>query len=439
MDYAQSLHYLGTLTNYEQFSDYNYNHAYDLGRISSFLALLGSPHKGYPTVTIAGTKGKGSTVAMLGSILRAAGIKTGIFTSPHLISIRERIKIGKKNIPEKDFALLLSAIRKTINKNNITGLTFFEAVTAAAFLYFLQEKVAIAVMEVGLGGRLDAVNTAKSSVSAITPISYDHTHLLGSSLKKIAAEKSGVMHENSFAAIAPQKKEVLDVIARMAGKRHAELSLLGKDIKISNIKTSLQKTRFDINSKRRGHYKGLHTPLRGRHQAVNAGLAVSLAEKIDSVFGLRVNKQHIRKGLKSVKFYGRFQVFPGRPCIVLDGAQNGDSAKALNDALKIIFSKKNICFILGISSDKDYKAIASQLCLSSRQVIFTQADSARAMPAIELARKIGRHNKNHFLCYDMKDAIEFAGHLASDNGVIVVTGSLFLVGSALKILGYKNG
>jgi dihydrofolate synthase / folylpolyglutamate synthase len=374
---------------------------------------------------------------MLGSILCAAGIKTGIFTSPHLVSIRERIRIGKKNIPEKDFALVLSTIKKAIEKNDITGLTFFEVITASAFLYFFQKKVEIAIMEVGLGGRLDAVNTAKSSLSAITPISYDHTYLLGSSLGKIATEKSGIIHENSLAIIAPQKKEALDAIIRVAGKQRAELSLLGKDIKISNIKTSLKKTCFDINSTLR-YYKTLHTPLIGRHQAVNAGLAVSLAERIGSVFGFKVTRGHIRKGLKLVKFHGRFQVFPGMPRIVLDGAQNGDSAKALNDTLKRIFHKKDICFILGISSDKDHKAIAGQLYISSRQVIFTQAVSNRALPAIELARRIGCRNKNHFLCYDIKDSIEFARYLAPKNGVIVITGSLFLVGSALKILGFKN-
>jgi dihydrofolate synthase / folylpolyglutamate synthase len=437
MDYAQSLLYLGTLTNYEQFSDYNYNQAYSLGRVSSFLALLGSPHKVYPTVTIAGTKGKGSTAVMLGSILCAAGIKTGIFTSPHLVSIRERIKIGNKYISKKDFALVLSRIRKVIEKNDITGLTFFELITASAFLYFFQRKVEIAIMEIGLGGRLDAVNTARSFLSAITPISYDHMHLLGSSLAKIAAEKGAVIQKNSSVIIAPQKKEALDVIIRMAGRQQAGLSLLGKDIKICNIKTSLGKTCFDISSRRR-YYKNLHTPLLGRHQAVNAGLAVSLAEEIDNILELKVKEEHIRKGLRLVKFYGRFQVFPGRPCIVLDGAQNGDSAKALNDTLDRIFCKKDICFVIGISSDKDHKAIARQLRLSSRQVIFTQADSARAMPAVELARKIGSFNKNHFLCYDIKDSVEFARHLAPENGVIVVTGSLFLVGSALNILGYKN-
>jgi dihydrofolate synthase / folylpolyglutamate synthase len=436
MDYAKSLRYLGALTNYEKFSDYNYRRSYNLRRINNFLALLGNPQKKYPSVTVAGTKGKGSTVSMLGSVTHAAGIKSGVFISPHLVSVTERIRIDGQSIPEKDFALMVSIVKSVIEKNRFQGLTFFEAVTAAAFLYFAKKKVGIAILEVGLGGRLDAVNTAGSQVVAIMPISYDHTGLLGASLKEIAAEKGGIIHKNSYVTVAPQARQAFDAINRIAIKTRSKLFAIDKDIKITNARTSLRGTYFDIKTMS-GHYRDLYTPLIGYHQAVNAGVAVSLSENINNAYGLSIGKSHIRKGLRQANFDGRFQIFPCEPYIVLDGAQNQASAKALKNTLDKVFNKRHICFIIGVSSDKDCRFIIRQLSALSSQIIFTQADSTRAMPAEELIRRAGGLSADCFLCRDIRDSILFARSITPKDGVIVVTGSLFLVGEALSILRCK--
>jgi dihydrofolate synthase / folylpolyglutamate synthase len=438
MDYSQSLRYLNTLIDYEKFSDYNYRVSYNLDNMHRLLGLLGNPQKTYPSVTVTGTKGKGSTVMMLGAVLRTAGIRAGVFISPHLISVLERIKVNGKHITEEEFAFVVSEIKKVVDKYNIKGLTFFEIITSAAFLYFSIKKAEIAVMEVGLGGRLDAVNAAQSRLSAITPISYDHVHLLGKTLQKIAREKSGIIHKNSSVIIGPQAQQALDTIMRVARKKKARALRIGKDIEIGNIETSLSGTTFNVKTPTR-YYKNLCTPLAGGHQAVNAGIAVSLAENLKELFKLDIDKKHIVKGLSRVYFPGRFQVLSKRPMIILDGAQNEDSAKALNNALRSVSISKDICFIIGVSSDKDPKAIAKRLFLDSQKVIFTQSFSLRAMPARRLINIAGTPGKEHFVCYDISDAMDFARRLLPKNGVIVVTGSLFLVGEALKLLGYKNG
>ena len=437
MNFAQSLHYLDALINYEKFSDYNYSQAYSLDRIRKLLFLLGNPQKKYPAVTVAGTKGKGSTVCTLGSILNAAGIRTGIFVSTHLISIRERIKVGTQCISERAFAREISEIKNIIDAHRIKGITYFEAITTAAFLYFLREKVKIAIMEVGLGGRLDAVNIAESTISAITPISYDHTHLLGRSLREIAKEKCGIIHNNSYVVSAKQEKQALDVLNNVTLKKNARLFISGRDIIASNIKTSLSGTGFSLKT-RYNFYRKLHTPLIGSYQAGNASVAVCLAETIKDRLGFRISEDDIKKGISRVSFPGRFQVYSTNPYIILDGAQNKASAEALKGALKRIFNKKYISLILGVSSDKDYKQIAKNLCPLAKNVIFTQADSPRALSALELAHGAGALSGKSFVCYNFRDSIDFARSITPEDGVIVIAGSLFLVGEALKTLSVKR-
>jgi dihydrofolate synthase / folylpolyglutamate synthase len=432
MNFRQSLHYLGLLTNYERFSDYDYSRAYNLDRIKKLLFLLDNPQERYLTIAIAGTKGKGSLACMLGSVLITAGIKTGIFTSPHLVSIRERIKVDALFISELEFARAISKVKVTVEKYNIKGLTYFEVITAGAFLYFLHKRVKIAVLEAGLGGRLDAVNTAQLPIAAITPISYDHTHLLGRSLKKIAREKSGIIHDNAYVVSAKQAEQALDVIKSFTAKKNAKLFLEGRDMAAGDIRVSLSGTSFSLKT-RHEFYRKLYTPLIGKHQAHNASAAVCLAEIIRDNTGLNISKDHIVKGIGSARLPGRFQVCHYRPYIVLDGAQNKASAAALKGTIQSVFHGKDICLILGVSSDKDYRQIAENLCLIANNVIFTQAASPRAMPAIKLACGVSDLAKKGFLCYDFEDAINFARSITPGDGVIVITGSLFLVGEALGI------
>ncbi|MFA5068926.1 MAG: folylpolyglutamate synthase/dihydrofolate synthase family protein [Candidatus Omnitrophota bacterium] len=434
MDFAQSLRYLDSLANFEKFTAYNYGRVYDLNRIFSLLAFLGNPQTQYPTITVSGTKGKGSTVSILGSIFNSAGVQAGVLISPHLLRVNERIRVGGRHISDSEFSLEVSVIRDIAARHGLKRLTYFEVITAAAFLYFWRKKVKIAVLEVGLGGRLDAVNTARSLISAITPISYDHTRLLGTSLKSIACEKCGIIHNNSYVVCARQPSEALLVVKSVASKKNARLILAGRDIVISNAKTSLSGTCFDLKT-RYDFYKKLHSPLIGLYQSANAAVAVSLAEAARDRLDLNITKAAIRKGVAGVNFPGRFHLsFFQRRTVVLDGAQNAVSALALKGALKDIFGDRHICLILGVSSDKDYRGIAKILCPVSRDIIFTQADTPRALPASELARGAGLYLRKGFVCYDLIDAIGTAGAITPMKGVIVITGSLFLVSEALRIL-----
>jgi len=438
MDYQKTLCYLNGLINYENFSDYNYANAYSLDRIRKILLCLGNPHKRYPSIIISGTKGKGSCVCMLSSVLNGAGVRTGKFVSPHLVSVRERIEVGGKYISKRDFSSILSRIKKVIARDRIKSATFFEALTAAAFLYFTRKKVEIAVLEVGLGGRLDATNVAQSSVAGIMPISYDHTHLLGSLLKEIAQEKCGIIHSNSSVVSGPQKEEVLSVIKRVAGRKKANLLIVGKDVISSNISISLSGTRFDLKSGN-NFYKQLYTPLVGKHQAKNAAVAISLLDQIKAKFRFKVEKHHVRRGLANVNLPGRFQVLSKNPYIILDGAQNRASAKALRAACNEIFKKKCSCMILGVSADKDVEAIVRELSPLTERIIFTRADSPRALEPELLARKADFLRNRHYLCYDIEDALKFASVFAGRHGIILITGSLFLVKETLETLRKAQG
>ena len=431
MDYQRTLCYLKGLVNYEKFADYNYASAYNLDTIKKILLYLGNPHKRYPSVIISGTKGKGSCASMLSSVLNAADVRTGRFVSPHLVSIRERIEVGGRLISERDFASMLSEIKKVIIKHSIMGVTFFEVLTAAAFLHFVRKEVEIAVLEVGLGGRLDATNAAQSLVAGIMPISYDHTHLLGNTLKKIAQEKCGIIHNQSSVVSSAQGPEALKIIKRVAKRNSARLLIAGRDIISSNVTTSLSGTRFDVKTGC-GVYKRLYTPLVGRHQAQNAAVAISLAEQINSRFGLAIEEGHVRSGLADVNLVARFQVLSKNPYIILDGAQNHASAKALRAVYSEIFNKKCSCIVLGVSADKDVKAIVRELSPLTERIICTRADSPRALAPELLARKSAFSRNKYYLCYDVKDALKFANAFAQRDGIILITGSLFLAKEALS-------
>ena len=431
MDYKRSIAYLNSLTNYERVSTYNYNSAYTLGRIKKLLLLLYNPQESYPCAIIAGTKGKGSTASFLSSILKEAGIKTGTFISPHLISIRERILINSRQISEQEFAACLSRIKRTIEKNRLKGITFFEALTACAFLYFKNKEIDAAVLEVGLGGRLDATNAAIADIVGITPISYDHTHLLGNSLQKIAREKSAVIKKGAYVVCAPQQRKALRVIRKATQKKRADQVFVGKDITFSKAKLSLSETNFDAKTDN-GSYKGLKIPLIGNHQIINALTALGMAEEFKKRLKFKISKNSIKRGLAKVKFEGRLQIFSQEPLIILDGAQNSSSALSLKNTVLKLFKKK-ISLILGISSDKDIEKIGKILCPMAERVIFTKAGSPRATDPRELARRLGVFSKEYYATYDVRSALLYAKALADKDSAILITGSLFLVGDILKI------
>jgi len=427
MNFSQSLQYLNRLVNYERFTGYDYGRAYDLGRVTRLLSLLGEPQKKYPCIAVSGTKGKGSTVCMLASIFNEAGIRTGMYISPHLVRVQERISINNRCIGKAEFADIISRIKNISDKNGIRGITYFEALTAACFLYFAFKHVCAGVFEVGLGGRLDAVNAAKPSIAGIMPISYDHTKLLGASLDKIAFEKCGIIHDDSFVACAFQKKKAFDIIRQQALKKNAKLLSIRNDIKVKNVKASLTGTDFILKTPH-AYYKKIHTSLMGRHQAENAAVAAAIAERAREAFGFRISKKNIIQGLRKAVFPGRFEICSESPYVVLDGAQNEASSFALKKALLDVFGKRPILLILGVSSDKDYKKILKNLCPLAGNIIFTQAETVRALSAAELANQAEGLGIRGYACRNIVDAFIFAKALVPKDGIIVITGSLFLVG-----------
>lgn len=431
MDYQKAAGFLNSLINYERFSNYNYKKAYNLQRIERLLSCLGNPHKKYPSVIISGTTGKGSCVYTLSSILSASCVKTGTFISPHLFSIRERIRTGRREISCEEFSYAVSQVKRVISKRGIRGITFFEALSATAFLYFSYKNIEIAVLEVGLGGRLDATNVSTPIITGITPIGYDHTHLLGSTLSEIAREKCGIIRSRSTVISGPQRPEALNVIKTAAYSRKAKLLLYGRDMASRNIRVSLSGTRFDLKTAK-ARYKKLHTPLIGRHQAVNAAVAVSLAENIGKTLNFKIKRAQIREGLARTAACGRFQVLAKNPYIILDGAHNQESIKALTAAFIEIFGKIRPCIILGLSADKDARAIVKQLSAISANMIFTRSGSSRSLEPDSLAQRAQALSAASYACYDIEDALGLARSLTDKSGVILITGSFFLAKEALE-------
>lgn len=469
MSYLEALRRLSSLVNYEQKSNYPYLDSFELERMTGFLRLLGEPQKDLKCLHIAGSKGKGSTCMFAAYILRRAGFRVGVYTSPHLIDFRERIRVlgqgtgdslpaGKAGgqgtefegmISKRGLAGLVNRVKLYVEDYNRNlkndSLTFFEVYTAIAFLYFKEKKVDFAVLETGLGGRLDATNTVNSLVCAITPISYEHTDKLGNTLKEIAVEKAGIIKSRRPQAAgrrlivitAPQEKEALQVIRERCRQVKARLFEIGKDI-------VYRKTKHGFSIKGIfGRYDNLKIRLLGEHQLVNAVTAVGLIEAL-RFFGVKIDPDPIRKGLKEALWPGRCEVVLKKPLVVLDGAQNSASVKALKEAVKNNFKYKKLILILGISSDKDIPGICRQLNNWANEVILARANTSRAENPEALAQYFQTRTLSRALAVSctlaaictsgVPEALQLALKKAEAKDLILVTGSLFVVGEARDCL-----
>lgn len=444
MTYKQAIKYLNSFQNLEKQAFYNYNQAVKLKRFYKLCDIIGRPQDNFKSILIAGTKGKGSVCAILHSVLVEAGYRVGIYTSPHLLDLRERIKINKKPISKKEFSNLIEHVKESIkyaipeDAPLYKTLTFFEIITAVSLLYFSKRKVDFAVIEVGLGGRLDATNVVYPLVSGIASISYDHTNLLGKTLAKIAKEKAGIIKENSFVISAPQKKEAAFIIKKVSRKKNNKLFIVGEDVKYNCSSISLNGTTFDYKGIY-GNYKDIKLSLIGAHQAQNGAVALGILEILKNDFYFFVSKKSILKGFKKVNWPGRFEVLRKKPYIIVDGAHNRDSAEALKNTLIDVMGRKKIdSLILGCSSDKDIKGIGSVLCPLAKNVIFTSSTSPRATGAAVLSKLLYKNCNKSFVAQNPKEAVLIAQNLTPPNGVILATGSLFLVGDIMKIQNLKR-
>jgi dihydrofolate synthase/folylpolyglutamate synthase len=428
MEYTAATTYLAGLTDYEISPATAYNAAnFDLRRVETLLRELGQPHRGRKTVHIAGTKGKGSTAAMMSSILVSAGNCTGLFTSPHLYTWQERIAVNGRQLTKRDFARLTGSVKKHVQAINgearFGKITTFEALTAMAFLHFRDKGAAFQVLETGMGGRLDATNVANPDVCILTSISYDHTQVLGNTLAKIATEKAGIIKPGCTVICAPQQPEALAVITERCRLSGSELVLAGKDVTWKRLSGNLYGQTFTVRG-RDGSYK-LHIPLLGDHQMENACLAVAAAEVLRQR-GAGITCDHILRGLGSVKWPARLQVLKRAPLLIIDGAHNAYSMNALVESVKMYFPYKRLHVIFGSSSDKDIDGMAGALAGFAGTVIITSSGHPRAASAQQLARIFRQHGISADIKPDARAALSTALAASGDEDLILATGSLFL-------------
>ena len=437
MTYSETKEYLESFVNYEKHSSYPYKESLKLERIKGFLDLLGNPERGLRCVHIAGTKGKGSTAAFIAYILREAGFRTGLYTSPHLRDFRERIRILDPDFsllaPGHDFEGMISRgslsriatrLKPVIQKYNRVSefgpLTFFEAYTTIAFVYFKEKKVDFAVLETGLGGRLDATNAVDALVSVITPISYEHTQKLGKTLRKIAGEKAGIIKNPGLIVIsAAQKKEAGDVIRKRCRLCRAKLYEAGRQIRFRKEKSGFAVRSFF------GAHEGLRIQLLGRHQIENAALSVAAVGAL-SLHGAIISSRAVKMGLRNARWPGRCEVVAKNPVVILDGAQNTASAAAIKQAVRDNFKYRRLILVLGISDDKDISGVCRQLYPLADEIVLTRANSSRATDP-KLLVKYFKGKRTH-ATKSVKEAKGLARRLASKEDLVLVTGSLFVVG-----------
>ena len=434
MNYSQAEEYLNSFTNYEQIPGISYAQpGYSLRHVEELLKRMGDPQLAASTIHVAGTKGKGSVAAMIAQVLSSSGYKTGLYTSPHFHTLRERITIDGSLISEAEFAAAMAEVKPFIESMkqdaNFRQLTYFEALTALAFAYFQKKRVDFQVLEVGLGGRLDATNIVTSPVVCIiTSISLDHTQILGNTLEEIAREKAGIIKSGCWAVISPQPQEAASVISDICRENKAKVLQVGKDVTWHKIGGDLHHQSLVIESKT-GRYQ-VSIPLLGDFQLENAATAVAALEILGSE-GFAIAAGNIAHGLAQVKWPGRFQILQQQPTVVIDGAHNVASMKRLVNSVKAYFPQQRIFLVFGTSCDKDIPGIVNELVSLSPQVIVTQASHSRAAPFSTLVAEFTKRGVEPETRKTVTEAISRALSLASRTDVICVTGSLFVVAEAL--------
>jgi len=399
-----------------------------LKNISNLLRHLDNPHEHLRAVHIAGTNGKGSIAAMLSSILTQAGYKVGLYTSPHLVSFRERIKINENPISKAEVIRLVEEIKTKIDA--YTPATFFEFTTAMAILHFARSSVDVAILETGMGGRLDATNVVTPLVTIISNISREHTEYLGNTLKAITNEKAGIIKKGIEVITAERKPNVLTTIKGCCERNGSPLFRVGKDIR---------RRRID-NRNNRFHYFGmdrqlfnLEVGLKGEHQVINGVTALGAIEILIRK-GYEVPDSAIYQGLKEVNWPGRLEVIRENPIVVLDGAHNPIAASCLRQALLSEFSFHNLILVVGIMRDKDIKGMFKRLIPLSDKLILTKPDYERAADPHYLYELGALYQKNMTISQPVDEAVRLALSMAHQQDLICITGSLYTVGEARKYL-----
>ncbi|MCX5854262.1 MAG: bifunctional folylpolyglutamate synthase/dihydrofolate synthase [Deltaproteobacteria bacterium] len=395
-----------------------------LGPVSRLLDRLNNPHKTYGSVLIGGTNGKGSIAAMVASVLEKGGIRVGLYTSPHLTDIRERIRVNGRMITREEMISCVEDVRKEVSED----ITYFECLTAVAFLHFCRVRIHVAVLEVGMGGRLDATNVVKPLVSVISNISLDHRNHLGNSLAAIACEKGGIIKNKGVCITAAKQTQVVNILEDICMQRRATLFMLGRDMKV--------RMNRDGTFNYRGiwkDYENLICSLKGRHQIENAALAIGAVESMREK-GFEMDDEAVWGGIRSTKWEGRLEILQHEPMVLIDGAHNPAGISTLCRALETEFSYKRLIFIFGVLNDKDYGSMLKRIAPLTDRLIITRPQTERATPPGEILPVALRYNhRNVEVIENSRDALKRALSLANLNDLICVAGSLYLVGEMKRV------
>lgn len=431
------------------------SHKFDLAHMRVLLQALGRPERRFSSVLIAGTNGKGSTAATLASILRASGVKTGLYTSPHLIRINERIRVNGEEIGDGDFASLHSEIDRVAEKLVKEGElpwhpSFFEMMTAIAFEHFARQEIELAVLEVGMGGRLDATNVVDPRVSVITDISLDHQKFLGNTLTEIAREKMGIVRQGGVAVVLPQQPEANDVIGNTI------LQLGARAVNAVQYVPPISPGSADYFAPLAGTVShptyrypltvleeqiSVETTLLGRHQFRNVALAIAAAVELEQQGFKRITPRSIEKGIRETHWPGRFQVIAARhewPETVLDVAHNPAGAWALRSALSERYDSRRLIFVFAAMRDKAIGEMSEILFPIAERVIVTRPENPRAASPEEIREAAVRTGAEIEEIENVKEALDRARILAAAEAVVVITGSIYLVGEAMSSLGTQS-
>ncbi|KEH99547.1 folylpolyglutamate synthase [Clostridium botulinum] len=412
-----------------------------LSRTERILEILGNPHKKIKYIHIAGTNGKGSITAMLSSVLIEEGYKVGMYTSPYIEEFEERIQINNTKISKEDLAYEITKVYNAANqiiKEGYSHPTQFEIITCASLLYFFEKNVDYAVMEVGLGGRLDSTNVIKPILSVISSISYDHMKILGSTLEKIAYEKAGIIKDEVPVVLYPQQENVENVIKDVCKDKRSELIKVPSDCaeflictdkilnkgerRVQNIIINTKNQRYNIN-----------LSLLGKHQLLNCATVIYAIEKLRNL-GVLISDTSITQGLLKVKWMGRFEILKKNPLVVIDGAHNIDGIKKLKESINLYLEYKNVILILGILTDKQVENMVEVITPMADKVICVTPHSDRAEIATELMKIVKKYNEDCEAVESYEDAYMNALKYCEEDDLLLVSGSLYMIGDMRKII-----
>ncbi len=408
----------------------------ELSNVKCLLSQLDDPWKKFRSIHVTGTNGKGSTTAIIASILDAAGYRVGMFTSPHLSDFTERIVVDSRPISAEEVARLIEEVKplvEQISKESRFGhLGFFEIATAIAFQHFAKCEVDFAVLEAGMGGRVDATNVVNAIISVITNVSLEHTETLGDTVLKIATEKAGIIKPGGILVTATEDDNVFALFKSICDKKHSRIFRVRDHIRFRKLDSSLDGQNFCLEGIL-NKFDELFTPLLGDHQLTNAASAVGAVEAL-SFYDVSIPADAIVEGLRSVKWPGRLEIMQHHPLVVLDCAKDTDAARALKTSLLNDFEYERLFIVVSISSDKHISSMIEQFAEAADHFIVTSHTvMCRAADPLKVGREIEKHRKPYEIVADVRNAVERALELATDKDLICITGSVFLVGEARQL------